>query len=146
MFRDIIRDLSLYRDWKKKLNGKGVKNTLLEEYNTKVDGADRLHIVVNIPTDQIDEEYGLVKSDIDRLSVPFIKNQVKDVSTYLNSLGLQEMYDYYEPISKLDKYSYLVIVGFKPFDSVLYNTVVYRRIIPLLVLLGIIYTGFLYFS
>jgi hypothetical protein len=144
MFREIINDLKLYYSWSRILNSRAVVQKLREEHNAKVDNADRIHIVVNIPVEEIGEEYDLVKSDIDRLAMPHIRNKMKELSNYLNSVGLQEMYDYYEQVSKLEKYSYLIIIGFKPFDSVLYNTIVYRRILPVSVLMGIVYLSYIF--
>jgi len=61
----------------------------------------------------------------------------------LNSVGVSEMYDFYEPIKKVDKYSYLIVLGFKQLDSVEINKIIYRVLIPTISVLSLI--GFIIF-
>jgi hypothetical protein len=117
----LIRDIKLFFEWKKTINK--FKKNILENFNNgltaiKIDRAHRIHYVINIPTEMIDEPYNLRKSDIDILVQDKIKREVSKLSEYLNSIGLGELYDYYQPIEKLEKYSYLVVIGFKLIDSV----------------------------
>ena len=96
----------------------------------RIDNADRLYTVINIPTNLIEEPYNLRKSDVDNIAENYIRDYISELSTYLNSVGLSEMYDFYEPISKVDKYSYLIIIGYKQVDSVEINRIIYRILIP----------------
>ena len=71
------------------------------------------------------------KSDIDRISESYIKDYLMNLGRFLNSIGLAELYDFYEPIKKVDKLSYLIILGFKPLNSVEINTIIYRILLPI---------------
>jgi hypothetical protein len=109
-----FKKVSLFRFWSKTLKSK--KTELLEKFNTRVDTSSRLYTVINIPPSLIEEPYNLRKSDIDNLARSFITEYSTKISSYLNSLELLELYDYYE-IKKVDKYSYLVVFGFSLFKS-----------------------------
>lgn len=133
---NIFKKVFLFFTFKKIINKNKIE--LESNFNTKVDWADRLYMVLNVPTDLIEEPYNIRKSDIDRVSQNYIKESISKLSTYLNSKGLQEMYDYYEPIKKLDKYSYLIIIGFKPFKSTNFYKFLYFFITPLLLISSLI--------
>ena len=107
-------------------------------FNAKIDWADRLYMVLNVPTDLIEEPYNIRKSDIDRVAQNYIKDYITNLSRYLNSKGLQETYDFYEPIKKLDKYAYLIVIGFKPFKSTNFYKFVYFFLTPLTLILSLI--------
>ena len=81
----------------------------------------------------IGEPYNLRKSDIDRFAETMIKEYSLKISEYLDSKGLKEMYDFYE-IKKVDKYAYLVVLGFSlpnnPFRSNEYYDNIKFRVIP----------------
>lgn len=124
----IFKDLRLFFHFKKTLKKNRVN--LLSKFNMRIDNADRLYTVINIPTNLIEEPYNLRKSDVDNIAENYIRDYINELSTYLNSVGLSEMYDFYEPISKVDKYSYLIIIGYKQVDSVEINRIIYRILIP----------------
>lgn len=124
----IFKDLRLFFHFKKTLKKNRVN--LLSKFNMRIDNADRLYTVINIPTNLIEEPYNLRKSDVDNIAENYIRDYISELSTYLNSVGLSEMYDFYEPISKVDKYSYLIIIGYKQVDSVEINRIIYRILIP----------------
>ena len=85
----------------------------------------------------IGEAYSLKKSDIDRISETYIREYIFEVSKLLNSKGLMELYRTYE-IKKVDKYSYLIVIGFSLLETPkLYNNL-YYKFIPGLVILSII--------
>jgi hypothetical protein len=101
--------------------------------------------VVNVPSELIEEPYNLRKSDIDLLSEKFIREYSKQLSGFLDTNGLMELYDYYD-IEKVEKYSYLLIFGFKPFNSqkVFTNIILYWiPSILLLIILSWLYFHFL---
>jgi len=102
-----------------------------------------MYTVLNVPTNLVDEPYNLRKEDIDLISQNYIKEYISELSKYLNSIGVSEMYDFYEPIKKVDKYSYLIVLGFKQLDSVEINKIMYRVLIPTISVLSLI--GFIIF-
>ncbi len=91
------------------LNNKSVLN---ESYKIRYDYIFRLYTIINIPTDLIPEAYDLKKSDIDKLSQSYVSDFMVNISSLLNKIGLIELYVVYD-LKKVDKYSYLVVIGFK---------------------------------
>ncbi len=90
------------------------KKLLNESYKIRYDYIFRLYTVINIPTDLIPDAYDLKKSDVDKLSQNYVSDFMSNISTLLNKVGLIELYTVYD-LKKVDKYSYLVIIGFKFF-------------------------------
>ena len=109
-----FKKVSLFRFWSKTVKSK--REEILQNFNTRVDTSSRLYTVINIPPTLIEEPYNLRKSDIDNLARSSVTEYSSKISTYLNSLDLLELYDYYE-VKKVDKYSYLVVFGFSLFKS-----------------------------
>lgn len=91
------------------LNNKSVLN---ESYKIRYDYIFRLYTIINIPTDLIPEAYDLKKNDIDKLSQSYVSDFMVNISSLLNKIGLIELYVVYD-LKKVDKYSYLVVIGFK---------------------------------
>lgn len=91
------------------LNNKSVLN---ESYKIRYDYIFRLYTIINIPTDLIPDAYDLKKSDIDKLSQSYVSDFMVNISSLLNKIGLIELYVVYD-LKKVDKYSYLVVIGFK---------------------------------
>jgi hypothetical protein len=118
----------LFNNFKKTI--KENKETLQKNYNLRIDNAYRLYTVLNIPEEIIGESYSLKKSDIDRISENFIKEYGSELAIFLNSKGLNELYEYYE-IKKVDKYSYLLVYGFSLFKSHKFYNNLYWRAIPI---------------
>lgn len=110
----LFRKISFYRAYKKAIKANAAE--LESIFNIRIDDANRLFTVLNIPDEIIGEAYSLKKSDIDRISDNFIRNFTGELGKYLNSKGIAELYDMYE-LRKVGKYSYLVIVGFSMFRS-----------------------------
>jgi hypothetical protein len=135
----IISDLKLFFSYKRIIKKNRVR--LQSDFNMRIDRADRIYTVLNIPTDLFEEPYNLRKEDIDSIAQRYIKDYISELSKFLNSIGLSELYDFYEPVKKVDKYSYLVVIGFRQLDSVDVNRIIYRIIIP--TLLGISFLSFL---
>jgi hypothetical protein len=92
-----------------------------------------------VPSDEIGEAYDLKKSDVDKISESYIREYVSKLSTYLNSIGLSELYDFYEPVKKVEKYSYLIIIGYKQLDSLEINKIIYRILLPICSFILLIY-------
>ena len=105
--------------------------------NIRVDNAQRLYTVLNVPEELVGEAYSLKKSDIDRISETYIREYVFEVSKMLNSKGLMELFRTYE-IKKVDKYSYLIVIGFSLFETPKFYNNLYYKFIPSLVILSTI--------
>ena len=135
----LLKKLRIFRDFKKvlKLN----KTELQEVFGARIDNAYRIYNVINIPVEEIGEPYNLRKSDIDLIAEKSVRDYSSNISKYLDSKGLQEMYDFYE-IKKVDKYSYLIVIGFSlpndPFRSNIYYNRLYYRFVPAVSILSLI--------
>lgn len=92
------------------------KQTLLTNFNSRIDYVFRIYTVLNIPKELIEEPYDFRTSDINAISQNYIKAFSSEIQNYLNSLGLRELVDVYE-IKKVDKYSYLVVIGYSLFNT-----------------------------
>ena len=125
---NFFRKLKLYLEYRRGLNL--IKDDLYANFNARVDFISRIYTVLNLPPDSIEEPYTLRKSDIDAIAKNFIREYSSELGKYLNKNGLSELYDFYD-ITKVDKYSYLLIFGFALFDM---KKVVIRVIIFILIL------------
>jgi hypothetical protein len=133
----LIKDIKNYFFFKRIIKSKRVE--LKSNFNIRIDNADRLYTVLNVPSDEIGEAYDLKKSDVDKISESYIREYVSKLSTYLNSIGLSELYDFYEPVKKVEKYSYLIIIGYKQLDSLEINKIIYRILLPICSFILLIY-------
>jgi hypothetical protein len=131
----MFKKLKLFFSWRKTINS--LKIELEQKFNARIDSASRIYTVVNVPENLVGDAYALKKSDIDKISENFIRQYYVELGNTLNSKGLQELFDVYE-IKKVDKYSYLLIVGFKLFNSVKYYNLLYYIISPLVILSGLV--------
>jgi hypothetical protein len=132
----ILKDLRLFFSYKSSIRKNKVR--LQGDFNMRIDNADRMYTVLNIPTNLVEEPYNLRKEDIDKISQNYIRDYINELSTFLNSIGISELYDFYEPIKKVDKYSYLIVIGYKQLDSVEINKILYRVILPIISIVGLI--------
>jgi hypothetical protein len=123
-----IKKIRLFSSYRKSV--KSIKNILDQDFNIRIDSAHRMYTVINIPEDIIGEAYSIKKSDIDRISENYIKEYSSELSKFLNKNGLSELFEFYE-IKKVDKYSYLVVIGFSLFRSHEYYNTLYWRYIPI---------------
>jgi hypothetical protein len=134
-----LKKLRIFRDFKKvlKLN----RTELQEVFGARIDNAYRIYNVINIPVEEIGEPYNLRKSDIDLIAEKSVRDYSSNISKYLDTKGLQEMYDFYE-IKKVDKYSYLIVIGFSlpndPFRSNKYYDNLRYRFIPVVSVISLI--------
>jgi hypothetical protein len=110
----IIKKQKVYREYKKILMRNSVE--LENKYNMRIDNANRMYTVLNIPEDIIGEAYSIKKSDIDKIADNYIRQYCGELGSYLNGIGMTELYDFYD-LKKVDKYSYLIIIGFSMFRT-----------------------------
>ena len=134
-----MNKISFFKKLKLFLNYKRIvkqnKIELERSLNIRVDNAQRLYTVLNVPEELIGEAYSLKKSDIDRISETYIREYVFEVSKLLNTKGLMELFRTYE-IKKVDIYSYLIVIGFSLIETPkLYNNI-YYKVIPSIVVLS----------
>ncbi len=132
---NIFKKISLFLGWRKTI----IKNEkeLAQKFNIRVDSAQRLYTVINIPEEIVGEAYSLKTSDINRISETFIRQYNSELATYLNSLNLTELYKSYD-VKKVDKYSYLVVIGFRLFESHKFYNRLYYVFTPIVILLSIL--------
>lgn len=137
----IFRDIRLFFSFKKAIHKN--KSILEDQYGIRIDNADRMYTVVNIPTNLVEEPYNLRKADIDLIAQNYIRDYISNLSQFLNSIGISELYDFYEPIKKVDKYSYLIIIGYKQIDSTDLNKIIYRIGLPFLTISLLVFLIFM---
>jgi len=125
-----FKKLSLFFTYRKSI--KKIEKQLEREFNVRIDGAFRIYTVLNIPSELIEEPYNLRKADIDALAQNFIKEYSTQLSKFLDTNGLYELYDFYD-VEKVDKYSYLLIFGFSLFNSQKMLRNIYLIWIPIIV-------------
>ena len=125
----------LFKEFKQKI--KNNKAELERSFNIRVDNSYRIYTVLNIPEELIGEAYSLKKSDIDKISENFTREFTLGISNFLDTLALKELYEIYE-IKKVDKYSYLIVIGYSLFKSNKYYDRLYYRVIPASIILSII--------
>jgi len=139
------KKIKLFREFRKIIK---VNETEINEvFGSRIDSAYRIYNVLNVPEEMIGEPYNLRKADIDRFAETMVREYTIKISEYLDSKKLKEMYDFYE-IRKVDKYAYLVVLGFSipndMFRSNEYYDFIRFRVIPaasilLLILLLLIF-------
>lgn len=95
---------------------KSHKTQLELEYNVRIDSIYRIYTVLNIPENIFEEPYNLRKADIDTIARNYILDYRRNLSNFLISKGLMELFDIYD-VKKVDKYSYLIIFGFSLFNT-----------------------------
>jgi len=129
-----FKKLTLFSLYKKTLKLNKVR--LERELNVRIDSAYRLYTVLNIP-EELYGEFTLKKSDIDKISENYIREYVFEVSKFLKSIGLNELFESYE-VRKVDKYSYLIVIGFSLFKSNVFYNNLYYKFLPILTVLSIV--------
>jgi hypothetical protein len=134
MKKSLFKSISLYLLYRKILNNK--RTELESKFNSRVDKVYRIYTVLNLPNELFEEPYNIRKQDIDALSSKYISEFSAEVSKYLNSIGLTELYELYD-IRKVDKFSYLIVVGFSLFRTDKFTNNLYFRWIPISILLSV---------
>lgn len=133
----LFKKIKIFKSYKRIL--KSIKFELETKYGVRIDNAYRLYTVLNIPSDLIGESYNLNKSDIDKISQTYIREFMKEISAFLESKGLRELF-FFDKVSKKDKYSYLIVILFSLIDNARYYKNIYFKVIPIfsIILLSII--------
>ena len=133
----IFKKLKLYLNYRKVIlsNRLDFKNN----YNLRIDNVNRIYTVVNVPNQLFDEPYNMRTADINRISEPYITEYIRQVSLYLNKIGLSELYKMYD-VQKVDKYSYLIVIGFSLFDTSKVARNILLRFLPILLVVLIIFS------
>lgn len=129
-----FRKLKLFSYYKKIVKNNKIK--LERELNIRIDSAYRLYTVLNIP-EELYGEFTLKKSDIDKISESYIREYMFEVSKSLREIGLSELFESYE-IKKVDKYSYLLVIGFSLFRTNVFYNNLYYKFLPILLTLSIV--------
>ena len=137
MKTSFLKKLRLFLSYRKII--KSNKTEIQQKFGFRIDNANRLYTVLNIPEELVGDAYSLKKSDIDTISQNFIREFIKETSTLLNSKGLGELFDIYD-VKKVDKYSYLIIIGFSLFKSNKFYNRLYYVFIPSILILSTILT------
>ena len=132
-----LKKIRLFSFYKKVI--KENRSEIEQTFGLRIDKAQRMYTVLNIPEEIIGEAFSLKKSDIDRISENYIKEYSSEISRFLTSKGLDELYSFYE-VKKVDKYSYLVVIGYSLFRSNEYYDKLYWRVYPIIGTLAIIGT------
>ena len=132
----IINKIKLFKQFKRSLNP-NLRNELSGKFNVRIDKAYRIYGVINVPETMIGDAYSLKKSDIDKISENYIKLYIKQLSDLLDNNGMREMYKRYD-LKKIDKYSWLIVIGFSLFKSNVYYNILYYVALPILVVSSII--------
>lgn len=132
-----LKKLQLFLSYKRVI--KGSKDELLNTFNLRIDYADRLYTVLNIPEETFGEAYVFKKNEIEKVAEAYIKEYINAVGKNLSTKGLNELFRIYK-IERVDKLSYLVVIGYSLFRSnVFYNNLYYKFIPFLLVTSTITY-------
>ncbi len=131
----LYKKIGIFRVFKKSL--KSIESELEQTFGARIDNAWRIYNVVNIPNDIIEEPYNLRKTDIDKIAEKSVKEYTTGLSKFLDTRGLQELYEFYE-VKKVDKYSYLVVIGFSLFKSNEYYDNFRYKIIPTISVISLI--------
>jgi hypothetical protein len=128
------KKISLFKFYKKTIKENSVE--LERNFGLRIDKAQRMYTVLNIPEEIVGDAFSLKKSDIDRISENYIKEYSSEITRFLTSKGLGELLSFYE-VRKVDKYSYLVIIGYSLFKSNEYYDKLYWRVYPIIGILAI---------
>jgi DNA polymerase III alpha subunit (gram-positive type) len=137
-----LKKLNLFSFYKKVL--KENRNEIEQSFGLRIDKAQRMYTVLNIPEEIIGDAFSLKKSDIDRISENYIKEYTSEITRFLTSKGLGELLSFYE-VKKVDKYSYLVVLGYSLFRSNEYYDKLYWRVYPVIGILTLIGSFLLFF-
>jgi disulfide oxidoreductase YuzD len=83
MKTSFLKKLKLFLSYRKII--KSNKSEILQKFGFRIDNANRLYTVLNVPEELVGEAYSLKKSDIDTISQNFIREFAKETSTFLNT-------------------------------------------------------------
>ena len=138
---NLFKRLSLYFSYRKNLLKS--KDELVNS-NIRIDRVNRIYTVINIPPEIFEEPYNMRTADINKISEPYISEYIKQVSNLLNSKGLTELYKLYD-VQKIDKFSYLVVIGFSFLDTAKIARNFLLKFLPITLVLSLILVLFFKF-
>lgn len=127
----MLKKLRLFFVWRKVINQN--KSLIENKFKLRKDLACRLYTVVNVPEELVGDAYSLRKGDIELITKNYVESYTQEVSKWLNENGLQELYKIYE-IKKVEKYSWLIVMGFSLFRTQTFYNRLYFIGIPLFLL------------
>lgn len=127
----LIQNIKLFIAFRRAIRNKKVE--LLNKFNLRIDYANRLYTVLNIPESIFGEAYVFKKEEISKISEVHIKNYVSDVGKTLSTYGINELFNIYK-IERVDKLSYLVVIGFSLFKSTRFYNIIYYILLPFLLI------------
>lgn len=139
----IIKKQSVYGEYKKILSSNTTE--LQNKYGIRVDDVNRMYTVLNIPEEIIGEAYSVKKSDIDVIADNYIRQYCGDLGSYLNGIGMTELYDFYE-FKKVDKYSYLIVIGFSMFRTDIRRERFMKYVLPISIVVALTIISILIFT
>jgi hypothetical protein len=131
----LLKKIRLFNYYRKVL--KENRNELERSFGLRIDKAQRMYTVLNVPEEIIGDAFSLKKADIDRISENYIKEYSSEITRFLTSRGLGELLSFYE-VRKVDKYSYLIVIGFSLFRSNDYYDRLYWRVYPIIAIASIV--------
>ena len=131
----LTKKISLFKFYKKIIKENSVE--LERNFGLRIDKAQRMYTVLNIPEEIVGDAFSLKKTDIDRISENYIKEYSSEITRFLASKGLGELLSFYE-VRKVDKYSYLIVIGYSMFKSNEYYDKLYWRVYPIIGILAIV--------
>lgn len=140
---NIFRKFKLFLFYRKTI--KNINEELLSNYNLRIDRSNRMYTILNIPEELIEEPYNLRKQDIDTIASSFIKEYTKELSEFLDTKGLKELYSFYR-VEKVEKYSYLLVYGFSLFKSHKFILNIYKSLGIIIILSILIFFLFKLFA
>jgi hypothetical protein len=108
------KKIQLYLTYRKTLEKN--REDLFQNFTSRIDKVYRIYTVINLPKEEMEEPYNFRKRDLDIFAEKYIREYAQKIAKYLDDLGLNELYDIYE-VKKVDKFSYLIVVGFKLFNT-----------------------------
>lgn len=108
------KKIQLYLTYRKTLEKN--RENLFQNFTSRIDKVYRIYTVINLPKEELDEPYNFRKRDLDIFAEKYIRDYSQNMAKYLDSLGLNELYDIYE-VKKVDKFSYLIVIGFRLFNT-----------------------------
>ena len=108
------KKIQLYLTYRKTLEKN--REDLFQNFTSRIDRVYRIYTVINLPKEEMEEPYNFRKRDLDIFAEKYIREYSQNMGKYLNNLGLNELYDIYE-VKKVDKFSYLIVIGFRLFNT-----------------------------
>lgn len=131
----LLKKIKFFLFYRKTLNS--IRSELEKNYNIRIDEAYRMYTVININNDnsifqnygspelrEFNKNYDMMPSQMEQKFIDdMFKKSMKDfsaeISEYLNTKGLAELYVFYQ-MEKITKFSYLIVLGFSLFKTDIY--------------------------